>query len=91
MLTHGGATKDLPTLEDERFQSGATQVGGGRQAVVTPAHNDRVVFSRHGAEYICACSADAPLDNGPRSVQIASQGLGAQNTQGGVNIGNHDQ
>ena len=62
MLADGRAAQDAAALEDERFKAGTSQVGCSRQAVVTTAHDDRVVFSRHPAEYIDVPNGQPSLD-----------------------------
>ena len=44
-LGDAGAAEDRAALEDQHAYPGAREVGGGRQAVVTPADHDRVICS----------------------------------------------
>jgi hypothetical protein len=60
VLADGGATKDLPALENEGFQARSAQVGGGRKAVMPAADHDGIVFGRHSAEYIEQLAAGPP-------------------------------
>ena len=62
MLADGGATQHGAPLQDERRQARPPQVGGGHQAVVATANDDRVVFSRHPAEYIHVPNRQPSLD-----------------------------
>ncbi len=83
MLADGGAAQDVAALQDERFQAGSAEVGGGRQAVVAAADDDRVVFSRHGAEYIEGQFGRPALDKSSLQVQICAQALPKSRTRKG--------
>jgi hypothetical protein len=74
VLADGGTAQEAPTLQDERFHARPAEVGGGRQAIVAAADEDRVVFSRHPAEYIDAAIGQPSLDNRLAQVQICGQG-----------------
>ena len=47
LVARRGAAQDVALLEDQRLPAGLRQVGGGRQAVVAPADDHRVVALGH--------------------------------------------
>ena len=73
MLADGGAAQDGAPLQDEGFQARPPEVCRGRQAVVATADDNRVVFSRHPAEYIDEAFGQPSLDNRSPWVHICAQ------------------